>query len=434
MNSVTIGIILIAIMLVLLFIGVPIGACMAISAFLGMVFVLTPNAALLKMASSPFETMTSYTYAVMPLFMLMAMLISTTGIGRDLYDFFYRTVGRLRGGLAMATVLACGIFAAISSSTSATALTIGLIALPEMRRAKYGDSLATGSVAAGGTLGILIPPSGIFIIYGIMTQQSISRLFIAGIIPGIILIALFCGSIALVCRKNPAAGPAGPKFSGKEMLQALGKCIDVIILLVVVMGGMFASFFTPSEAAAVGCAGAIVITLARRRLTWKNFKEAIHGTLKASGIVYMIMIGAFILNYFMALTNIPTALANFIMDMGLSKTMVCVAIIIVYLILGCFLDALAMILLTMPVFFPIIQAMSIDPIWFGVIVTLSVGMACLTPPVGMNVYVVKGIAKHVPIDKIFGGAMPFLACQLILVVLMFLFPQMATWLPSLISG
>lgn len=433
MNSVTIGIILIAIMLVLLFIGVPIGACMAISAFLGMVFVLTPNAALLKMASSPFETMTSYTYAVMPLFMLMAMLISTTGIGRDLYDFFYRTVGRLRGGLAMATVLACGIFAAISSSTSATALTIGLIALPEMRRAKYGDSLATGSVAAGGTLGILIPPSGIFIIYGIMTQQSISRLFIAGIIPGIILIALFCGSIALVCRKNPAAGPAGPKFSGKEMLQALGKCIDVIILLVVVMGGMFASFFTPSEAAAVGCAGAIVITLARR-LTWKNFKEAIHGTLKASGIVYMIMIGAFILNYFMALTNIPTALANFIMDMGLSKTMVCVAIIIVYLILGCFLDALAMILLTMPVFFPIIQAMSIDPIWFGVIVTLSVGMACLTPPVGMNVYVVKGIAKHVPIDKIFGGSMPFLACQLILVVLMFLFPQMATWLPSLISG
>ena len=434
MSPVTIGILLIAVMLVLLFIGVPIGTGMAISAFLGMILVISPNAAVLKMASSPFETMTSYTYAVMPLFMLMAMLISTTGVGSDLYEFFYRTVGRLRGGLAMATVLACGIFAAISSSTSATALTIGLIALPEMRRNRYSDSLATGSVAAGGTLGILIPPSGIFIIYGIMTQQSISKLFIAGIIPGIILIALFCGSIALVCRRNQNAGPAGPKFSAKEVLQSLGKCIDVIILLVIVMGGLFASFFTPSEAAAVGCAGAILITLIRKRLTWKNFKEAIHGTLKASGIVYMIMIGAFILNYFMALTNIPTALANFIMSMGLSKTLVCVAIIIVYLILGCFLDALAMILLTMPVFYPLIQAMNIDPIWFGVIVTLSVGMACLTPPVGMNVYVIKGIAKHVPIDKIFGGAMPFLICQVILVVLMFLIPGMATWLPSLIKG
>lgn len=434
MTPVTLGVIMIGAMLILLFIGVPIGTGMSISAFLGMLLMLGTNATILKMASSPFETLTSYTYAVMPLFMLMAMLISTTGIGRDLYDFFYRTVGRFRGGLAMASVLACGIFAAISSSTSATALTIGLIALPEMRRAKYGDSLATGSVAAGGTLGILIPPSGIFIIYGIMTQQSISKLFIAGIIPGILLIALFCASISLSCHRKPDLGPAGPKFPGKEIWQSLLKCIDVILLLILVMGGMFAGFFTPSEAAAVGSAGALLITLLRKRLTWENFKAAIHGTLKASGIVYMIMIGAFILNYYMAMTNVPSSLANAIMRMGLSKVLVVVAIVFVYLILGCFLDALAMILLTMPVFYPIIQMMDIDPLWFGVIVTLSVGMACLTPPIGMNVYVVKGIAKHVPIDKIFSGVLPFLCCQVILVILMFLFPQMATWLPSLIQG
>lgn len=434
MSNVLIGFLIIIGMLVILFIGVPIGSGMALSAFIGMLLILSPNATILKMASSPFETMTSYTYAVMPLFMFMAMVISTTGIGKDLYEFFYRTVGRLRGGLAMATVLTCGIFAAISSSTSATALTIGLIALPEMRRVKYSDSLATGSVAAGGTLGILIPPSGIFIIYGIMTQQSISTLFLAGIIPGIILIGLFCAAVAITCKRNPEAGPAGPKFSGAEIWESLRRCIDVIILLVVVMGGMFAQLFTPSEAAAVGAAGAIVITLIRKKLTWENFKAAVHGTLKASGIVYMIMIGAFVLNYFMALTTIPTALANIIMGLGMGKVMVVVSIIVVYLILGCFLDALAMILLTMPVFYPLIQAMDIDPVWFGVIVTLSVGMACLTPPVGMNVYVVKGIARHVPIDEIFKGALPFLLCQIILVILLFVFPQLATFLPSLMQG
>lgn len=434
MTSVTIGILIVLGMLILMFIGVPIGSCMALAASAGMFFMLAPDAMILKMGSSPFETMTSYTYAVMPLFMLMAMLISTTGIGDDLYEFFYRTVGRFRGGLAMASVLACGIFAAISSSTMATALTIGMIALPQMKRLNYGDSLATGSVAAGGTLGILIPPSGIFIIYGIMTQQSISKLFIAGIIPGLILVALFCTGITLTCRLNPTMGPAGPKFSGKEIWDAAKRCIDIILLLIIVMGGMFAGFFTPSEAAAVGAFGAFLITLARKKLTKKNFIEAIHGTLKASGIVYMILIGAFALNYFMALTNIPTALANAIMEMNLSATLVVVAIIIVYLILGCFLDSLAMILLTMPVFFPLILAMDIDPIWFGVIVTLSVGMGCLTPPVGMNVYVVKGIAKEVPINKIFGGVLPFMAGQVILVVLLFIFPQLATWLPSLIKG
>lgn len=420
-------------LIVLLALGVNVGTVMGLLAFGGLYLILGPTAAMTKMGTTPFSTMNDYNFAVMPLFVLMANIICTTGVGQKLYRLFRVSVGRFRGGLAMATILACAVFAAISSTTVATAVTIGLIALPEMKKAGYHDDLSSGSIAAGGTLGIMIPPSSIMINYSIMASISVTKMFLAGIIPGLILAASMIVAIQIFCRVNPGAGPAAPKCSGKEIWKAFLDCGEIIVLIALVLVGMFVGWFTPTEASAVGAAGAIIITLIRRSLTWKNFLQAIKGTLKNTGMIYFIMIAAFILNYFMAISTLPTKLASLITSLNVGWRVVTLAIIVVYLFLGCFLDSLAMVLLTIPIFLPVMTALGADPFWFGVIVVMAQQMGCITPPVGMNVYVTAGLDKSIPMATIFRGVLPFLFAMLFTVIILILFPQLATFLPNLVK-
>lgn len=333
----------------------------------------------------------------------------------------------------MATIGACGLFAAISSSSIATAVTIGTAAIPEMRRYKYDNALATGSVAAGGTLGILIPPSGIFIIYGIITETSIAELFIAGIIPGIILTLMFMGMIYIHARLKPTIGPPGSGTSFKEKVVALGECSEIMLLILLVLIGIIVGWFTPTEAGGIAAFGSILVTLFRRRLSWKGFKDAIVDTVLNTGMIFMVLIGALIMNTFIAMSTIPMELADFVTSFGLPPVLVIGLIILVYLILGCLIDTMSMILLTIPIFFPVVTGLGFDPIWFGVIIVLVVEMAMVTPPVGMNVYVIAGIVKDVPMEVIFKGILPFVIVEVVLVILLIAFPQMALFLPGLMK-
>lgn len=433
MTPITVGIIAFVALVVLLFIGIPVSSSMGIVGVAGIVLLLTPQAAMTKMSIVPFETLSAYNYAVLPMFIMMAQVIAHTGVGNNLYTAFYRLVGRYRGGLAMATIIACGIFSAISASVIATAMTIGMIALPEMLKRDYGPKLATGSIAAGGTLGVMIPPSGILIFYGIMTSQNITKLFMAGIIPGILTISVFCLIIWFTCRRHPEEGPPSPKFSGKEIWEGMLGCVDILILVILVLGGMFIGWFTPSEAGAIGAFGALVLTLLRKKLTWEGFLKAVKGALENTGMLYFILIGGQIMNYFMSVSGLPDALVKLVQEMNLSATAVIILCIIIYLFLGCFMDGLPMILLTIPVIYPMIKAVGVDPIWFGIIATFCLQMAVLTPPVGINVYVVKGLDDRIPIWTAFKGAMPFLFGQIFVVILLFIFPKLVTWLPSLVA-
>lgn len=433
MTPMTVCLIAFGVLVVLLALGVNVGTVMGLIAFGGLAVILSPDAAIIKMGTTPFGTMNDYNFAVMPLFVLMANIICTTGVGKKLYHLFHVSIGRFRGGLAMSTILACAVFAAISSTTVATAVTIGLIALPEMKKAGYKDSLSSGSIAAGGTLGIMIPPSSIMINYSIMAGLSVTKMFISGIIPGLILAVSMCVAIQIVCRIHPEAGPPAPKYSAREVWKALLDCVEIIILIALVLVGMFVGWFTPTEASAVGAAGALIITLIRRSLTWENFLQAIKGTLKNTGMIYFIMIAAFILNYFVAISTLPTKLASVITELNMGWRMVTLVIIVIYLFLGCFLDSLAMVLLTIPIFLPVMTALGADPFWFGIIVVMAQQMGCITPPVGMNVYVTAGLDKSIPMATIFKGILPFLFAMLFTVVLLILFPQLATFLPNLVK-
>ena len=291
-----------------------------------------------------------------------------------------------------------------------------------------------GSIASGGTLGVLIPPSSVFIIYSIIAQISMTRLFLAGIIPGIILALLMCATVTLTCIIHPNAGPRSRRHTMKEIVTSLLKCLEVILLITLVLGGLFAGWFTPTEAGGVGAAGAIVITLIRKKLTWKKFMEAIKGTLENTGMVYFIMFGAFLLNYLVATAGISTALANFISGIHVGYKLVTVVMLFIYLLLGCFLDAMAMVLLTMPIFYPVIISIGGDPFWFGVIVTISMQLGCITPPVGMNAFVVAGLDSRLGLEKVFKGCIPFMFPIIIIALLLILFPELATWLPGLVYG
>ena len=433
-SPLTIGIIFLVVMLILLFLGVSVGTSMAVAAILGIAFILTPTAALAKVGSTPYETMNSYSFAVIPLFVLMANIIATTGVGKALYEFFNSFVGHIRGGLAMATILACAIFSAISSTPIGTVITIGLIALPEMKRKGYSDSLATGAIASGGSLGPLIPPSAVLIIYAIVTQTSMTRLFIAGVIPGIILALLMCLAIYVYCLIVPTAGPRSQRHTFKEAAQALSRCFEIILLIALVLLGLFFGWFTPTEAGAIGSVGAIVVTLVRRKLTMERFLAAVKDTLENTGMVYLVLIGAFLLNYLAALAGISSAISNFVSSLDMGYKMVTIIIFCIYIFLGCFLDALAMILLTMPIFFPVITDLGGDPIWFGIIVVLAMNVGNITPPVGMSVFVVAGLDRSIRMETIFKGVFPFVIANLILVVVLVLFPEIVMWLPSLIKG
>ena len=434
MTPITAGIVGAAGLIVLMFMGMPIGFVMLATGFVGFAYIVSLSGAYQVLFSVPYTLVTSYDYAVLPLFLLMAEICMAAGMGQSLYRLVYAWIGRIRGGLAIATLGACAFFAAASASSIATAATIGLVALPEMRKYKYDVGVATGCLAAGGGLGIPIPPSGVLIMYGIMTQQSISKLFVAGLVPGILLTLMFMVMIYIRARFKPELAPAGPKTTMKEKLVATTESIEMIVLLVLVIVGLIIGWFTPTEAGAAGALGAIVLSLLRRRLTWAGFKKALVDTLRTTGMIFVILMGALVFNSFLAVSTIPMELAGWVSGLGLSPIVVMIIILIVYLLLGTFIDEVSMVLLTIPVFFPLIVELGFDPIWFGVIIVMVVELGMISPPVGMTLYVIKGIAPDIPIGTIFLGVIPFLIVDLILVALLIAFPVIATFLPSISGG
>jgi C4-dicarboxylate transporter DctM subunit len=431
MSLSTIGIIGIIILLVLLYSKMPVGFAMGFLGLIGFSYVVNFDAGLNLLVRDVWDVFSSYNLTVIPLFVFMGQIAFHAGISRRLYDSAYVLLGHRRGGLAMTTVGACAAFSAICGSTNATAATMATVALPEMKRYGYDMGLATGTVAAAGSLGILIPPSVIFIVYGILTEQSIGKLFAAGILPGILLCFLFLLTIHLRVMKNPSLAPPGPKSNIREKFRSFAGILETMILFALVMGGIFFGLFTPTEAAAIGAFMTLLIAIIRRQLHWKGFIQSLADTTKISCMIMVIVTGAVIFGHFMAITRIPYTLADYVSSLPLPPHAIIGVIILVYLIGGCFMDALAMIMLTIPIFFPVVQALGFDPIWFGVVIVLITEMGVITPPVGINVYVVYGVARDVPLEKIFRGVFPMLISLLVCNLLLILFPQIALWLPSL---
>jgi tripartite ATP-independent transporter DctM subunit len=432
MDPITIGVLGVCVMVALLLCGMPVGLTMGLAGYGGLLVLASPMAAHNLVATIPFRIISDYNFCVLPLFVLMANVCFYTQFGRNLFDLTYKWLGRLPGGLAAATIGSCAMFGAVCASILATSLTIGLVAIPEMKRYKYDATLAASCVASGGILGILIPPSSVFIIYGIMTEQSIGELFIAGIGPGIVLAIMFIIMVMIRVKLNPALAPAGPKFSMKEKMMSLLQCAEMFALIALSIGGLIVGWFTPTEAGGIGSLGAIVLSLIRKRLTWEAFKKACVETVLSSAMIYLMLIGALVFNAFLTMSTLPMELATLVSGFNLPPFAVIALIILVYLILGCLIDAMAMILLTIPAFYPVVTSLGYDPIWFGVIIVMVMGMATITPPVGMNVYVIAGIAPDVSMGKLFRGIVPYVVVELLFILLLIVFPQIALWLPKLV--
>ena len=430
MSPITIGLIGIVVLVLIFLLGMPVGFAMAFVGLAGFCYLVSPEAGLSILARDVFSNFSSYSLTVIPMFVLMGSIAFASGMSRRLYDAGYTLFGQLRGGLAMATIAACAGFAAMCGSTNATAAAMGRVSLPEMKRYNYDDSLATGCVAAAGSLGILIPPSTIFIIYGILTEQSIGKLFIAGVIPGVILAVLFMAVVSLLCLRNPNLAPAGAPTSWREKLAGLTGILEMLILFGLVIGGLFLGWFSPTQAGAAGAAGALLIGLARRQLNWQGFLFAIKDALRITCMVMVIVTGAIIFGHFIAVAKIPLVLSEWVGGLPLPPAAIMGVIVLMYLAGGCFMDALALITLTVPIIYPVILVLGFDPIWFGVIIVLVTEMGVITPPVGVNVYVIKGIAEDVPLETIFRGIFPFLAALIVAVAILIAFPQIATFLPS----
>jgi len=429
----TIGLIGIVALFILIFLRIPVGFVMAAVGFLGFGCIVSFDASMNMIAKDLFSVFGSYNLTVIPLFVLMGQLAYHSGISKRLFNAAYKFIGHWPGGLAIATVGACAAFAAICGSTNATAATMGAAALPEMKRYNYKPELATGVVAAGGGLGILIPPSVIFIVYGILTEQSIGKLFMAGLLPGLILALLFVLAIMIWTRMRPELGPKGPKAPLREKLASLSGLIETLLLFLLIMGGLFWGFFTPTEAGAIGAFGTLLLALAGRNLTMKGFIASLSETTRISCMILIIVAGATIFGHFLAVSRIPFDIARGVSEIQLPRYAVMLIIIMVYLVGGCVIDSLALIMLTIPIFYPVVLLLGYDPIWFGVIIVLVTQIGVITPPVGINVYVVSGVARDVPLDVIFKGVLPFLAALIIGTLLLIPFPQIALFLPGLMG-
>jgi len=432
-NPVIAGILGIAALFTLMAVGMPLAFAMGLVGFAGYCYIVSVDAGISQLESVPFDVGSDYILAVVPLFLLMGQFAFHSGLSQDLYDTFYKWLGQYPGGLAMATVGGCAAFAAVSGSSVATAATMGTVALPAMRKYKYSDRLALGSIAAGGTLGILIPPSIVFILYGILTEQSIGKLFLAGFLPGALAVLLYLSVIFIQVRLNPQLGPSGPKTKLKEKILSLRSTWGMLLLFALVMGGIYVGFFTPTEAGAVGAFGAFLIALLRRRLTWQTLHSSLLETGRTTAMLIIIFVGAMIFNYFMAVSNLPMALAEFITEHGLNHYTILSAILVVYLFLGCIMDPGSMIILTIPIVYPIIQSMGFDPIWFGVIIVMVAEIGTITPPVGLNVFVVAGVAKTTSIEEVFRGIIPFWGIDMVRLIILVAIPQISLFLPNIMK-
>ncbi len=432
MTPLEIGLIGCLAMIALLALSMPVAFAMAIVGFVGFAVLVTPKAALSMITVDLYDTFSSNSLTVIPMFILMGQVSFHAGISSRLFDAAYKWLGRLPGGMAIATVGACTAFGAICGSGPATAATMASVVLPEMKKYKYDMAIATGAVASGGSLGMLIPPSVVFIVYALLTEQSIGELFIAGILPGIMIAALFSLAIYINCVRHPEYGPVGQIFSLKEKIHSLLGVSETLVLFLLVIGGMFSGFFTPTEAAAIGAAGSITIAAARGKCSIKMLKRSLFETLRTSCMVMLIVAGATVFGHFLAISQLPSWLAEYLASLPLPGWSIIGLIILFYLIAGCFIDALALIILTTPIFYPVILELGYNLIWFGVILVVVTQMGVISPPVGVNVYVVSGIERDIPLQTIFKGAMPFLFMLIISAILLIMFPQIALFLPGMI--
>jgi len=408
-----------------------IGACMALVGLLGFSYLANSQAGLNMMATELYVFANNYDWLALPLFVLMGQVTFRTGLSRDLYNAAYAWLARLPGGLAAATIGASALFAAICGSTIASATAMGSVALPEMKRYGYDDALATGTVCAGGNLGILIPPSLPLIIYGMITEESIGKLFVAGILPGIILALLCIGTIVIRVAFQPSLAPAGPRTTARDKLRSLVQAGPLLGLSIMMVGGLYLGWFTPTEAAAVGAGSVLVVALVGRKLTWEGFRFALFDTARITGMVVLILVGATIFNRFLTVTRVPFLLGDFLNGLGLSAVGFVVVMVIFHIIVGCLMDSLAMMILVVPILLPTLHNLGIDLIWYGILMVLMIEQGGLTPPVGIVVYTLAGVAKEVPVTTIFRGILIFLPAIFINVVIITVFPKVVLWLPNL---
>ena len=428
MDTLTIGGLAILAFLILAALGLPLAFCFALVGFVGLIFLRSPSSAMALLGESPYAAVASYMLACIPMFVLMGEFAFYSGISKDLFKAADKWAGQLPGGLGYATMLACTAFAACTGSSVASAATMGAVAFPEMERYHYNRGLSTGIIAAGGTLGILIPPSTIFIILGIITEESIGTLFIAGVMPGLMLAALFLFLIFIQVRLNPAMGPAGESSTWGERFKSLSGIWGMLFLFILVLGGLYFGIFAPSEAGVIGAFGAFILALIKRSPR-KNLLRAVSETATTTAYILFIMVGAVIFNTFMAIAGLASTFQNLILSFNWPPYVVITVILLIYIPLGMFLDPLGCVLLSVPVFFPLVVSLGFDPIWFLVLVCVMVELGLITPPVAINVFVVQGVTK-VPMQEVFRGILPFVIIFVIGVIFLVAFPQISLWLPG----
>jgi tripartite ATP-independent transporter DctM subunit len=425
-----IGTLGLGVLIVLLLLRVPVALSMFLVGFVGTIILSGWNAAFGLLASESFTLASSPELVVVPLFVFMGNIASTSGMSRKLYDAAYALIGHIRGGLALATVIGCGGFAALSGSSVASALTMGRVSLAEMDRFNYDKRLSTGVVAAGGTLGILIPPSTGFVIYAILAEQSIGRLFLAGVLPGLLLLLLFLVAVMMIVYLRPDSGPRGPKTSGSQKLRALSGALPIGGIILLTIGGIYGGYFSPVEAAGVGAGAVLVWSLLTGTINWKLLSNAASESVVTTATVMLILIAAHILNPFLALSQVPTAVGDALVGLNFGPIGTLLVILMIYIVLGCFLEGFAMLVLSLPIFLPVILDMGIDPIWFGVLVVLTLEMGLISPPVGLNVFIVKSVAPKVELSDIFRGVIPFWIAMMVTLAILVAFPQISLYLPN----
>ncbi len=429
------GIVGIVLFFVVLAFKMQIGLSMLFVGLLGFAYLSSPKAMLAKLGMDAFANASVHALSVIPLFVLMGLFLFHAGLGHEIYKALYAWIGRVRGGLGMATIGACGVFGALSGSIIATVATFTAVALPEMRRYQYRDIFSTGCIAAGGGVDILIPPSTVLVLYGILTYESIGKLLIGGIVPGILLAFLFIGTIYIWVKINPSLAPLQPKerVPFREKFKLSAKLYPVAVLFLIAMGGIYFGIFTPTEAAAVGAFGALIYSLATKHLTREGFKNALSEAASVTGMLFLILIGAGIFGRFITVSKIPMQLAAFVSGLDVSPYVILLFIYLFYIILGCFVEGLAVLALTVPILYPLVTSLGFDGVWFGIIVIIMISIGTITPPVGICVYVTAGVAKDVPLGTIFKGAVPFWVAKIILAIILTIFPEIVTFLPSLMK-
>ncbi len=433
MDPVVVGIIGILVLLLILFsLGMPVGFAMAVVGFAGFCYAVSFKAALNMVATDLWTTFSKFGLTVIPLFVLMGYLAFNSGIAERLYNAAYKWVGHWPGGLAIATIGADELFAAICGSNTATAATMGAVALPQMEKYRYDPRLSSGTVATGGTLGTVMPPSVVIIVIGLQTEQSIVKLFLGGILPAILMGILFVLTIFALCRLRPDFGPVGPRTSLREKIGSIHGVIEAVAIFVLVIGGLFVGLFTPTEAGAVGVFCTFIVSLASRRLTWKAFINSIVETLKISCMVFVLVTGAIIFGRFLAVTRIPFLVADFATSLPVPSFVILAFVLVIYLIGGCVMDALGFLVLTIPIFFPLGMALGFDPIWYGIILTLVTTLGAITPPVGVNLYVVKALAPEIAIGTIFKSVSFFVLASIVSIVILIIFPQIVLLIPAMV--